>query len=359
MRKFAFLLVLLLFLSLVLPAFSTPLAKAAEDSWTTLAPLPVTSYSMGATVLNGTIYIVGVAKNGNTYNYQYNPSTNTWLAKTPMPTNRVSFAVAACQNKIYVISGSPSATFAAPTEVYDPKTDTWEQKDWISTPRISMEANVVDGKIYVIGGGVPLNLFRVIPASNVNEVYDPETDSWSYLERMPTAVKNYASAVVDGKIYIIGGSNPWDFPNVALNLVQIFDPKINQWSQGTPIPIGVSGATAGATTGELAPKRIYVLGGSPVDPESEPCNLTQVYDPEKNVWSTGAPMPTPDRDFGVAVVNDELYVITGNNEKYTPIGYIPEFPSWALMLITLVAGVAGMVIYRRSLHKQKQRREIA
>jgi N-acetylneuraminic acid mutarotase len=331
------------------------IVKTAGDYWTNLVPLPVTSHSMGVTVLNGTLYVVGVDKTSNTYNYQYDPNTNTWLAKTQMPTPRIGFALTAFQNKIYVINGFAGLGVAPYTLVYDPTTDSWEEKDDSMPKQITgMEANVVDGKIYLIGGGSPVNPFGLIPAIDYNLVYDPEIDSWNYLERMPTAVKYYASAVVDGKIYIIGGSNPLDFPNESLNLVQIFDPKTNQWSQGTPIPIGVSGAAAGATTDELAPKRIYVFGGSPMDPESEPCNLTQVYDPEKDVWITGASMPTPDRDFGVDVVNDELYVITGNNYKYTPIGYIPEFPSWTPLLITLVSVVAVTVIYRRKISKSNR-----
>ena len=40
------------------------------------------------------------------------------------------------------------------------------------------------------------------------------------------------------------------------------------------------------------------------------------------------------------------------NEKYTPSGYIPEFPSWTPLLITLVAALTVTVIYRHSLHKQ-------
>jgi len=211
--------------SVSLPNIET--VRATEDSWTTLAPLPVTSHSMGVTVLNGTIYVIGVDRKSNTYNYQYDPSTNTWLAKTPMPTPRLGFAITAFQNKIYVISGFAGLGLTPYTLVYDPKTDTWEQKDGMPKPRTGIEANIVDGKIYVIGGGSPINPFRTTPASNWNTVYDPATDSWSYLEGIPTAVKNYASAVVDGKIFIIGGSNPWDFPNVSLNLVQIFDPKTN------------------------------------------------------------------------------------------------------------------------------------
>lgn len=83
---------------------------------------------------------------------------------------------------------------------------------------------------------------------------------------------------------------------------------------------------AGATAGVNVPKRIYVVGGYAVNEYS---NVTYVYDPERNVWSTATPMPTTRVYLGVAVVDDVLYAIGGYdgtnfldiNEQYTPAGY--------------------------------------
>jgi hypothetical protein len=85
--------------------------------------------------------------------YEYNPATNVWIAKNPMPTPRNDFGVVACQNKIYVIGGNqPNGTNTGTNEAYDPATDTWETKSSMPTPKQSFEANVVDGKICVISG---------------------------------------------------------------------------------------------------------------------------------------------------------------------------------------------------------------
>ena len=118
------------------------------------------------------------------------------------------------------------------------------------------------------------------------------------------------------------------------------------WSNATSIPIGIDAAVAGATTGEYATKRIYVFGGF-TESSYSPRDIVQVYDPETEVWSSGVSMLTPHANFGVAVLNDELYVIGGSqiamkppsvtNERYTPSGYgtpdsftpSPSFsPSW-------------------------------
>jgi len=192
-------------------------------------------------------------------------------------------------------------------EVYHPLTDTWTTKTSMPAAREFLCANVVGGKIYLIGGSKPVNLNNPSYVPNVNEVYDPETDSWTTEMPSPTQVSAYASAVCDKRTYLFSES-----------LTQIFDPQTCSWSRGAPIPRTEWGAAAGVTSGVFAPKRIYVLGGYPT------FNYNQIYDPETDTWTTGAQMPTNRYGLGVAVVSDAIYAIGGGraaNEKYTPVGY--------------------------------------
>jgi len=210
----------------------------------------------------------------------------------------------------------------------------------------------VDGKIYLIGGRMPAGLY-IVNTSIRNDVYDPETDTWTQMAPIPTAVMGYASAVFNNKIYIISGGNESGPDYNPTNLVQIFDPETNQWTNGTQIPTSVCYARACATTGLFAPKRIYVIGGTTVYYDRwatyNVVNLTQIYDPETDTWITGSPMLTPRCSFAIAVVNDEIYTIGGQkeedhlvvNEKYTSAGYIPEFPSWTTIYIRADGSVEG------------------
>ena len=94
-------------------------------------------------------------------NQEYDPATDTWTTKTPMPTPRAIFATAVYQNKIYVIGGGGDFGFEEVTglnQVYDPSTDTWTTKTSMPTARQFLCANVVNGKIYLIGGSKPVNL---------------------------------------------------------------------------------------------------------------------------------------------------------------------------------------------------------
>ena len=300
--------------------------------------MPTARSGFGVAVVNGKIYAIG---GGSVVNEMYDPKTDTWTTKAPMPTARSGFGIAVVQNKIYVMGGDDSGL----NKVYDPATNTWTTKASLPTPRGGIYANVVDGKIYVVGGAFSGANADVAIFYDVNEVYDPATDTWTIKAPIPTPVTGYASAVVDNKIYVIGGSTVnWN----EVNLTQIYDPATGTWSNGTPIPTIVAGAGAGATKGVSAPKRIYVIGGvhyySPILYET--VNFTQVYDPETDDWSMGATMSKSRTGFGVAVVDDVLYAIGGNgvigsgsliygisgppygtNEQYTPFGYELVLPA--------------------------------
>jgi len=344
----ATLILFLIFCSLVVALPNIETVRAAEDSWTTMEPMPTARSSFGVAVVNGKIYAIG-GTNGPEYfdvNEVYDPLTDTWETKKPVPRIVYAFGIAVCNNRIHVIGGSPGASFEpyeAFHEVYDPATDTWESKAAMLTPRKGMDANVVNGKIYVIGGYTTM---WTADSINVTEVYDPSTDTWTTETPIPTPPKGawyqhldnsyrYASAVLDSKIYVIGKKT------------QIYDTKTHTWSYGRTLPTNVTSAAAGATTGVYASKRIYVFGGlahwAPVAPTY--VKLTQVYNPETDTWSTGTAMGDTRAGLAVAVIEDELFVIGGRklytvfdvNEKYTPIGYIPEFPSWTILPLLAVS----------------------
>jgi hypothetical protein len=191
------------------------------------------------------------------------------------------------------------------------------------TARSLLTANVVNDKIYLIGG--------IGESFDLNEVYDPKTDSWTTKAPLPTPVSSHCSAVVDDKIYILGGYARTERPDYC-DLNQIYDPDTNTWDFGAKMPEQKSSAAAGATVGLAAPKRIYVIGGVTENTGSADAitNHNYAYDPERDEWTTGTPMPTIRNKLAIAVVNDIIYAmggmtkdffVTTKNEQYTPIGY--------------------------------------
>jgi len=330
-------LIVILIVSMFLSTFQFPLAGAAENEWTTKVPMSTARGGLGVAVVNGKIYAIGGLNNDTqlAVNEEYNPVTDTWATKTPMPTARSGFAIAVYQNKIYCIGGTVGDSdnlvsgFTGVTEVYDPAKNTWETKMSMPTPRADLCASVVDGKIYLIGGKEYWGVEPFYHDLDVNEVYDPAANSWTTKSSMPIPAFGYACEVVDGKIYVIGGAREFQegLGNLtAIGSNQVYDSKNDTWSSQASLPVAVSHAAACVTSGVTAPKRIYVVGGFD---QTNYSNATQAYDFERNVWSSGALMPTARAYLGLAVVDDVLYAIGGFagldlldvNERYAPLGY--------------------------------------
>jgi N-acetylneuraminic acid mutarotase len=276
--------------------------------------------------VNGKIYVIG-----GSANYEYDPVTDNWTAKKPMPTPRQYFGIAVYESKIYTIGGcnliNENSVFYSINEVYDPATDMWENKQPMPTARGRLEANVVDGRIYMMGGRTG-DQKTTVP---LNEVYDVASDSWTTKEPIPYPVVAYASAVIDGKIYILGGQDEYLPATLNVDYNQIYNTRTDSWSQGAPLPTTVLNAAAGATQGMLVPKRIYLIGGEG-DKSMAGTSINQIYNPENNTWKNGASMPTARGWLTVAVLDDTLYAIGGspgltlpfltNNEQYLPAGYV-------------------------------------
>jgi N-acetylneuraminic acid mutarotase len=358
---------------------------APEDSWTQMAPMSEARSRLGVAVMNGKIYAIGGQTDSGGFtgtNEEYHPTANMWTFKASLPTPRASFGITVYQNKIYCIGGLAGVEqnpykriLSAANEIYDPATDTWETKSPMPAPKEGITANMVGSKIYVIGGN-----------SSENLAYDPVTNSWTTKASIPVKPVLYSgwsctSTVVDDKIHVIGIA---DISGLPQAFHEIYDPKINRWDSGAPVPSDAYAYTAsGATTDAEAPKRIYAFGVDRLFWDlSLPSFATLSYDLENDSWTVGVPMLTGRINAAVAVVNNRLYAIGGSipligmntaasdvNEQYTPVGYeasIQPSPSpspiatppnagqesfpialVAAVAVSVVAAIAGLLLYFR------------
>lgn len=301
----------------------------AENFWATKSSMHFSRTGAGAAAVTGIVYVIGGSQRYNTsetgFSYMsinsteaYNPVTDTWVEKAPMPTSRDGLGAAVFQGKIYCFGGRDvSKDYSISTnvnEVYDTGTDSWETKTPMPTARSGLQASEVGEKIYLIGGWVEAESSSSAEKSAQVEIYDPLTDTWATGSPIPTAVAGYASAVIDGKIYVISGVASG---STITNLTQIYDPKTDEWSLGISIPMGVASAAAGATTGKTAAKAIYVIGGSNATYPLSGQYTNQVYFPETDSWSMVAQMPVDRAGLAVALINDTVFVMGGGHNIFT------------------------------------------
>lgn len=341
-RYLALLLALVLFGAFAISYTTASSEVLVQNSWVSKEPMQVARSGLGVAAVNGKIYAIGgttragVSPSSYTGGVvgtieEYDPATDKWVFKKSMPTPRAYFAIAVFQNKIYCIGGEAGLNesthepiYANVNEVYDPATDTWETKTPMPTPRLYLDANTVKGKIYLIGGQTPGFYINDNSTSlALNEEYDPITDTWAVKAPVPYGTMNYASAIFNDVLYVFGGLQPNDV-NIQ-TMVQMYDPKSDSWSFGNPSSVPIVGSPIAVTTGVQAPIQFNFI--------------PDIFNPVTGNWSTGASMPTRRIAFDVAVVDDLIYAIGGfietsfelggpytlkqfaNNEQYIPVAY--------------------------------------
>jgi hypothetical protein len=179
--------------------------------------------------------------------------------------------------------------------------------------RFGLAAAVVNNKIYAIGGWRSTYL-------TTNQEYDPSTDSWITKAHMPTPRADLAAAVVNNKIYAIGGYNSSGY----LSTNEVYDPSTDTWTTKASMPTARA-FLAAAVVNVFIRNVIYAIGGYN---RSGYLSTNEVYDPSDNLWAIKAPMPTARANLAAAVVNNIIYAIGGwngsgflsTNEAYNPAG---------------------------------------
>jgi N-acetylneuraminic acid mutarotase len=179
------------------------------DRWMAKAPLPVGLHHVGIGVADGRVYVIGGYRQSGLSVWQpvatvyaYDPATDTWAERAPMPTARGALSVTAHEGKLYAIGGYDGTANSAAVEVYDPMRNLWTQRAPLPTPRDHLAAATVSGKMYAIGGRLNGNYRQNL---SVTEVYDPVTDRWARSADLPTARSGITASEVGGRVYVFGG----------------------------------------------------------------------------------------------------------------------------------------------------------
>jgi len=280
-------------------------AQTITGVWQTAASQGFSSrYSITSSVVNGRIYVFGGIKGNDILNTLevYDPGTNKWSTPTTTGTftPRYGLTSSVVNNKIYVIGGYDDSCLAT-VEMFDPSSNTWSTPVTTGTftPRAHLTSNVVNGKIYVIGG-VQYDSNQNTIYLNSIEVFDPQTNIWStpVTTGKLGARATHSSAVVGGKIYVMGGDGPGG------HHVDVFDPVMNTCDSIATMLHWRSDATANVLS-----NKIFFMGGY----NGNDVNLVDCFDPGTNSWSTPQTTGTFTAREGLAssVVGNSLYAMGG------------------------------------------------
>ena len=222
-----------------------------------------------------------------------------WKEEGRTSVARGRLAVVAVDGLIYAIGGETPGGVTGVVEVYDPLQRTWTLGAAKPVPVANVGGAVLDGRIYVPGGSVASG-----QVTDVVEVYDPKADRWEQAVRLPQPRAAYALVVHGDKLYLFGGTDG----QRDVDTVFVYDPATAGWQTGRPMP--TARAFAGAATLD---GRIYVVGGYSDGRELDTC---QVYVPGVARWESCAPMLEGQGGLGLVAVGRALYAIGGGWEGY-------------------------------------------
>jgi N-acetylneuraminic acid mutarotase len=310
----------------------------AQGTWASRADMPTGRWEMATSVVDGRIYAVGGA--GPIYQALrtvevYNPATDTWTSKSDMPTARQGLTTSVVNERIYAIGGGSAYSSAYATaetfstvEEYDPATDVWTSKSEMPTARGWHSASVVDGRIYIVGGtsSTPNNGTAILAV----EVYEPATDTWIQKGDIPARRDAGCTSVVDGRIYAFGGYSNGQS-------VHEYDPLTDTWTRKADMPIGRYGAYTSVVDG-----KIYAIAGHRGSSPYPGIAAVDVYDPATDTWTTAPDMPTGRFGSDTSVVDGSIYAFGGMARWIgTALGTVEEYDPARTVEVNPATAVAG------------------
>ena len=270
--------------------------SAAVAHWVSQPDVPGARQEVSYVQVGGKFYLAG----GGTAHQKFDPQTGQWTNVAPLPANIDHIQGVAVNGKIYYIGGLSNwpSPHVSTVHIYDPATNTFSQGASMGARgRGAGGVAVHDGKIYYAGG------LHDGAAVNWLDVYDPEANTWTQLPNMPTARDHFHAAVLDGKLWAIGGRNVQIGLTTTVNEAYSF--ASNSWSTShAPLPTPRGGFAVGTHGDE-----VFVIGG---EDATKAHGTVEAYNVETNQWrSVATSMPVPRHGIQAAKCNGGFYVATG------------------------------------------------
>ncbi len=226
-----------------------------------LPPMPEAVTSFGAVISDGWLYVYGGHKaeahswslpttSGAFHRLNLNRPEQWEALPGGLPAQ--SPGLAAHDGKIYLIGGmqpqnatgeKPLLKSLSTALVYEPKTAKWEKLPELPQPRSSHDIAVLDGKLYALGGW-PLDTSKDTGKADDRSKSRPLHDTALVLDlsksdaqwqSIPQPFQRRAVAVVAAgdKLYALGGM---DAQNKVSAAADVFTPATSQWSQLPELP---------------------------------------------------------------------------------------------------------------------------
>ena len=323
------------------------------DRWTILTRTPQPVSGAGAAIVDGQLIVVGgegpTSVSGTVQAYDLSAPSATWTALPSLTPGRHGLGVTAIGNTLYAIGGATKAGHTASTNLVAAlavparrahAAAAWWPRHEAAVAVQQINATVLDGRIWVAGG-----LTSSSKATASTQFYDPAINSWEQGPPLPEPVHHAMLVNYHDQLAVIGGFRSRDNDLLAETSARmlLLDNNTGKWVDGPPL--GHPRAAGGAA---VVGDKIVVVGGRAGNPE-ELVTQTEVFD--GTGWRDAADILVPGDHLAVTADSSYLYAVGGR--KFTAGSnidvvqrYDPKADRWTILTRTPqpVSGAGAAIV---------------
>lgn len=269
---------------------------------------PFISYKSVTQLIDDLVIITGgVVPDTQVHSTQiFNITSNEWLPGpfAPCPQMVASASSAAIGGLLYMFGGMKGSTTVATTRVYDPSTNSWSNRAWMPTPVFEHCAAVYNDEVYNFGG-----LIESGHTVNHLQIYDSKKDTWrTKYGSMPVEMKGCTAVFHEGLFYLFGGT---DMRGTQLTEIIAYNPSTEKWiTSGLGSISPRNHAASAVINGKIA-----IIGGF-----FDATTLVTVdsFDPKTKQVSSFPDLPCPRAFASAFSLNDSILLVGGSDTRPIP-----------------------------------------
>jgi N-acetylneuraminic acid mutarotase len=146
--------------------------------------------------------------------------------------------------------------------------------------------------------------------------------------------------VIEDKIYLMGGYSSDQGTPINYDLTEVYDPSLNSWSTLNPMS-----AKRPRAASSVLDDKLYAIGGSDLD-------KVEIFDPTTGIWSQGTAIPEPWIHAQAVTYENKIYLIGGTNSSGTTnelLVFDPSSNNWNNKANMPIArsGIATVIFQKR------------
>jgi N-acetylneuraminic acid mutarotase len=290
---------------------TSPAEPAGE--WRQERPSPLAHTEMAGAAVGGEILTLGGQPPSRDI-LTFDPRSGAYTRETRLPVAVDHALVAARGDDLYVVGGylAPKEGVVAgePTNRawrYDRSERRWSELPSMKRARGGLTGGIIGDQLYAVSGGPNPFPEDKTPYHDV-EVLDLDGGEWSPGPPIPTSRHHVGGAVLDGRLYVVGGRRTGDY---SLTTAERLDPRTGRWETLAPLPLGAGDLRVVAAGG-----RIVAIGGDDEIGWNEGGGYITpavwAYDPADDRWIRLPDMRQPRHGFAAGVVGTRIFVFEGS-----------------------------------------------